>query len=73
VVLFSGDGDFDRAVELLRSKNTHIIVVSTEGMIARELRNAADRYIDLNELRPYIEKVDPHPLRSEFPPSAVRC
>jgi len=48
-------------------------VVSTEGMIARELRNAADRYIDLNELRPYIEKVDPHPLRSEFPPSAVRC
>ncbi|WAS05835.1 NYN domain-containing protein [Synechococcus sp. C9] len=67
VVLFSGDGDFDRAVELLRSKNTHIIVVSTEGMIARELRNAADRYIDLNELRPYIEKVDAHPLRPEFP------
>jgi uncharacterized LabA/DUF88 family protein len=58
VVLFSGDGDFERAIELLRSKNTHITVVSTEGMIARELRNATDRYIDLNELREHIEKVD---------------
>ncbi|MCS7030150.1 MAG: NYN domain-containing protein [Gloeomargarita sp. SKYG116] len=67
VVLFSGDGDFDRAVELLRSKNTHIIVVSTEGMIARELRNAADRYIDLNDIRPYIEKIEPGPARAEVP------
>jgi uncharacterized LabA/DUF88 family protein len=58
VVLFSGDGDFERAIELLRSKNTHITVVSTEGMIARELRNATDRYIDLNDIREYIEKVD---------------
>jgi len=31
VVLFSGDGDFERAIELLRSKSTHITVVSTEG------------------------------------------
>ncbi|MEW6492745.1 MAG: NYN domain-containing protein [Cyanobacteriota bacterium] len=58
VILFSGDGDFERAIELLRSKNTHITVVSTEGMIARELRNATDRYIDLNEIRDYIEKID---------------
>lgn len=58
VVLFSGDGDFERAVELLRSKNTHITVVSTEGMIARELRNATDRYIDLNTIRKDIEKSD---------------
>jgi uncharacterized LabA/DUF88 family protein len=49
VVLFSGDGDFERAIELLRSKNTHITVVSTEGMIARELRNVTDQYIDLNK------------------------
>jgi uncharacterized LabA/DUF88 family protein len=58
VILFSGDGDFERAIELLRSKNTHITVVSTEGMIARELRNATDRYIDLNDLRKDIEKSD---------------
>lgn len=58
IVLFSGDGDFERAIELLRSKNTHITVVSTEGMIARELRNATDRYIDLNDIRDFIEKSD---------------
>jgi uncharacterized LabA/DUF88 family protein len=58
VILFSGDGDFERAIELLRSKSTHITVVSTEGMIARELRNATDRYIDLNLIRDKIEKLD---------------
>jgi uncharacterized LabA/DUF88 family protein len=58
LILFSGDGDFERAIELLRSKNTTITVVSTEGMIARELRNATDRYIDLNDIRPHIEKLD---------------
>lgn len=58
VVLFSGDGDFERAIEFLRCKNTHITVVSTEGMIARELRNATDRYIDLNDIREKIEKQD---------------
>jgi uncharacterized LabA/DUF88 family protein len=58
VILFSGDGDFERAIELLRSKNTHITVVSTEGMIARELRNATDCYIDLKSIRSEIEKVD---------------
>ena len=58
VILFSGDGDFERAIELLRSKNTQITVVSTEGMIARELRNATDRYIDLNNIRDRIEKYD---------------
>jgi uncharacterized LabA/DUF88 family protein len=56
VILFSGDGDFERAIEQLRSKNTHITVVSTEGMIARELRNVTDRYIDLNDIRDRIEK-----------------
>ena len=58
VVLFSGDGDFERAIELLRSKNTHITVVSTEGMIARELRNATDQYVDLNDIRYQIEKAE---------------
>ena len=72
VILFSGDGDFERAIELLRSKSTHITVVSTEGMIARELRNVTDRYIDLNDIRPQIEKADywkqPSPIRH---PSSV--
>jgi uncharacterized LabA/DUF88 family protein len=66
VVLFSGDGDFERAIELLRSKNTHITVVSTEGMIARELRNVSDRYIDLNDIRTQIQKQEV-PIRDIAP------
>jgi uncharacterized LabA/DUF88 family protein len=69
VILFSGDGDFERAIELLRSKNTHITVVSTEGMIARELRNVTDRYIDLNDIREQIEKVEvSQELTAPLPP-----
>ena len=60
--LFSGDGDFERAIELLRSKNTHITVVSTEGMIARELRNVSDQYIDLQQL--YAVKLKNQTLKS---------
>jgi uncharacterized LabA/DUF88 family protein len=66
VILFSGDGDFERAIELLRSKNTHITVVSTEGMIARELRNVTDRYIDLNDIRESIEKNDALEIKNGF-------
>jgi uncharacterized LabA/DUF88 family protein len=66
VILFSGDGDFERAIELLRSKNTHITVVSTEGMIARELRNVTDRYIDLNDIRESIEKNDASEIKNGF-------
>lgn len=65
LVLFSGDGDFERALELVRAKNTHVTVVSTEGMIARELRNVTDHYLDLNDIRPFIEKNE-HPEHDEL-------
>lgn len=55
--LFSGDGDFESVVEYLRVMGKEIVVVSTLGHIAIELRNAADRYIDLAELKPYLEKI----------------
>ncbi len=45
-VLLSGDGDFERAVELLRSKGKGIL-----GMVAPALENACDRYIRLETIR----------------------
>ncbi|MCL4520290.1 MAG: NYN domain-containing protein, partial [Firmicutes bacterium] len=57
VVLMSGDGDFERAVELLRSKGKEIVGVGTRGMIASELENACDRYVKLEEIRSEVEKV----------------
>ena len=56
VWLLSGSRDLDRLVEVLRARGLQIILISTEGMVARELRNAADRFIDLASLRPRLEK-----------------
>ncbi len=55
-VIFTGDGDFGRAVELLRSKGKRIVACSTQDMISYELANAADKYVDLADLRSYIER-----------------
>ena len=56
VWLLSGSRDLDRLVEVLRARGLQIVVISTEGMVARELRNAADRFIDLASLRPRLER-----------------
>ena len=56
-VLVTGDGDFERAVELLRSYGKRVIVASTQDTIARELRNAVGKhFIDLATIRPHIER-----------------
>lgn len=56
--LLSGSRDLERLVEVLRARGLRIVVISTEGMLARELRNAADRFVDLASLRPKLEKAD---------------
>ena len=55
-VVFTGDGDFGRAAELLRSKGKRIIACSTQDMISYELANAVDKYVDLSEVRRYVER-----------------
>jgi uncharacterized LabA/DUF88 family protein len=58
VWLLSGSRDLERLVEVLRARGLQIVLMSTEGMVARELRNAADRFVDLAELRPQLEKAE---------------
>jgi uncharacterized LabA/DUF88 family protein len=65
VWLLSGSRDIDRLVEVLRARGLHITVISTEGMVARELRNAADRFVDLVTLRSALEKVEGSVARSQ--------
>ena len=56
-VLVSGDGDFDRALQLLKARGKKTVVVSTTGFIATELRATAGRhYIDLKDLETQIKK-----------------
>jgi uncharacterized LabA/DUF88 family protein len=56
--LLSGSRDLERLLEVLRIKGVKVVLMSTDGMVPRELRNAADRFVDLNDLRPALEKAD---------------
>lgn len=59
-ILFSGDGDFRRAVESLQNQGVRVTVVSTKsgqtGVIAEELRRQADRFVDLKDLGELIAR-----------------
>lgn len=54
-VLISGDSDFERAIELLRSRGKQIIVLSFKNAVSYELINAADRFISFEEIRSEVE------------------
>lgn len=48
VCLASGDGDFQRLVELIQSRGIRVEVIGVGNSTATNLRNAADDYIDLH-------------------------
>lgn len=54
VVLVSGDGDFQRLVEVVQSKGVRVEVVSVGASTASNLRNAADRFIDIQAILPKV-------------------
>ena len=65
-ILMSGDSDFERALELVRSKGKRIAVVAHPDMTARELRNVAGRnFFDLRDLERVIARTD---RKNEPPP-----
>ncbi|MEX0783780.1 MAG: NYN domain-containing protein [Dehalococcoidia bacterium] len=49
VCLVSGDGDFQRLVEVVQSRGVRVEVVSVGPSTAGNLRNAADSFIDLQQ------------------------
>lgn len=54
-ILVSGDGDFERALNLLRARGKRFIVVSTDEMIAREIRLISGmHYIDIKNIKEYV-------------------
>ena len=59
-VLFTGDSDFTRAVELLRMNGKQIFVLSTKGHSGIELINASDKFMDLQDLKEsFLKKEEP--------------
>lgn len=55
-VLLTGDGDFERPVEVLRARGKRVLVACIPEMTSYELRNAADEYIDLRDIREAVER-----------------
>jgi uncharacterized LabA/DUF88 family protein len=67
IVLFSGDGDFRRLVEVVQRKGVKVSVVSTvkssPPMGADELRRQADQFIELQDIAKDISRA--HQPRSD--------
>ncbi len=55
-ILLTGDGDFERPVEVLRARGKRIIVASIAEMTSYELRNVADTYVDFKDIREHVER-----------------
>ena len=56
-VLVSGDGDFDRPLQLLKARGKKFKVMTTNKFIARELRQTAGmHYINLEDILDEIKK-----------------
>lgn len=72
-VLMSGDGDFERALEIVRARGKRVAVIAHPEMAARELRNVAGLgFLDLRELEPHVARTDRTPeLMEEAPGVAV--
>ncbi len=72
-ILMSGDGDFERALELVRSKGKRIAVVAHPEMTARELRNVAGRnFYDLRDLERAVARTDRLPEMAQAGVNAYR-
>ena len=60
IVLFSGDGDFRRLVEMVQREGVRVTVVSSlrssPPMVADELRRQTDEFVELADLAPEIAR-----------------
>lgn len=56
-ILISGDGDFERALQQLKSRGKEVKVISTRGSVASELVHATGiNYIDLLAIKETVER-----------------
>ncbi len=55
VCLVSGDGDFQRLVEVVQMKGVRVEVVGVGTSTASQLRNAGDRFVDIQTILPKVK------------------
>lgn len=56
-VLMSGDSDFHALVRFLQKRDKKVVVISSKGHVSFELLKAADKYINFNQLRQFVERL----------------
>ncbi|MBI3486226.1 NYN domain-containing protein [Candidatus Daviesbacteria bacterium] len=56
-ILMSGDSDFHALIRYLQSKNKKVVVISSKGHVSYELLKAANKYINFNNLREFVERI----------------
>jgi uncharacterized LabA/DUF88 family protein len=60
IILFSGDGDYQALLAAIQRRGVHVTVVSSSltvpPMVAEALKRQADSFLELNSLRPSIER-----------------
>lgn len=56
IILVSGDGNLSYAVNSISYEGVQVQVVSPRSMVSESLINVCDRYIDLETLKPLIQK-----------------
>lgn len=57
-VLVSGDGDFERPLQLLKARGKKFKVIATSGFVAREILDVCGmHYIDFNGIKDDVEKI----------------
>lgn len=71
-VLFTGDSDFVRPVELLRTHGKQILVFSTKGHSSLELINAADKFFDFVDVEKIFRDEKNTEPNTKSKPSNVR-
>ena len=57
-ILCSGDGDFRRLVEAVQRRGVRVSIVSTEQILASELKRQADGFMDLHNLEGEIRQLE---------------
>lgn len=56
-ILVSGDGDFERALQMLKARGKKFKVLSTGGMVAKEIRQVCGmHYIDFQDIKDEVER-----------------
>lgn len=73
IVLFTGNGDFKRAIEAVQDQAVRVTVVSTiksqPPMVSDDLRRQADRFFDLAELEKEIGRTGGPPRKPRAAPA----